>query len=630
MSISPVATLAQLPMWLLPVLAFVVPLAAAPMLADKFELAKATALKFSFVLVLLAVAARSTVDVGVFRTAPGMAALLYLGASALATIASFAPRTALFGSFDENKGLLTTALMVGCFFLASVWVRTESAFARLVQALVLAATTISVYAIAQQVRIDPIAWSIFLIDGRVVTATLGYPNSVGEFLVMSIPLTAWLAARSRGLQRDLPLWSLLLQLVALWLIQTRTAWVTLFAEAVIAVPIIFCMRRSVPRELATLVATTPLIASLIAAGMLLFVPAPRWPSDNPLLNRITEYRGSPLETRQELWKAAVRLVADRPLLGWGPDTFRLAYPSRRSVELDTLTNQVGRDDNAHNLLLQTSVSSGLSGLLTYVAVQIAVGLLLVRTMFGHDTPGVSGLRWAACALLLALISYQILFLFGRNRITTDWMSWLLGGSAVGLLLARPNMGWRLALAHRVGAVLLAFALVVDGALGLLADASFEAGLQASIEASNQALGPLRQAALVRPFEPAYHEGLAIQLLETARQTGDQALLADAVASFSTASALYSHRDAYAIMRLARAQVEADLAAGRASDTPLEHVRLALTLDPQNPLLFLLAADLAGRMDKPALAGEFLDAGRSRVRSEDARVLLDEVSARLGV
>jgi O-antigen ligase len=624
------ALLMPLSTWLLPALALLLPLAGGPLLADKFELPKVFVLTLGLVLVLAAVAARAVVDIGVLRLPAVRAALLFLGLNALATLASIEPRNAFFGSFDEDKGLLTLALMVGCFLLAATWVRTEEALARLVGGLALAAAIISLYSILQQVTVDPIAWSIGVADGRPVTATLGYPNSVGELLALSIPLTAWLAWQGRGLGRDLPLWSLLPQLVALWLTQARAAWLVVFAQAALLGPLVLCARWRLGRWPGTLLVLAPLAASLVVVVGLLFVPAPRWSSDDPILNRLGGYRGSPLESRQLRWWSTLELIADRPLLGWGPDSFALAYPVHRSAELDDLSNEVGREDNPHNLLLLTAVNSGLLGLAAYLAFQTAVVLVLLRAAFQQPAASEPDRRWAALALLLTLLSYQVLFLSGRNRVTTDWLAWLLNGAALGLFAPRLSWRWQLSGLRRLAPLLLAIGLLIEAVSGLLADAAFESGLQARTQSPDEALDSFRRAVLLRPFEPAYQQGLAVQLDALARSTGEATLFDEAVERFAAASSLYGQREAYTLMRLAQAELERDRAAGRRSDDPLDHAQRAIALDPRNPLLYLLAADLAGQLDRPALALEYLEAGRARIRSQDAQVLHDRVAERLGV
>src|SRR5207237_10300887 len=98
-------------------------------------------------------------------------------------------------------------------------------------------------------------------------------------------------------------------------------------------------------------------------------------------------RGSPLGTRLYLWRSSLAMIADRPLLGWGPDTFQLVYPGYRSTELDARAGAVGRDDAVHNALLRVAVSTGLVGVVAYLAVLVAVLLLLLTRAFEPRASG---------------------------------------------------------------------------------------------------------------------------------------------------------------------------------------------------------------------------------------------------
>ena len=67
-----------------------------------------------------------------------------------------------------------------------------------------------------------------------------------------------------------------------------------------------------------------------------------------------------------------------------------------------------------------------------------------------------------------------------------------------------------------------------------------------------------------------------------------------------------------------------------TDVPLEYVQQALGLDPQNPMLYALAAEMASQENRPALAREYWDAARVRAHSDDARQRVSEVARRLGI
>ena len=60
-------------------------------------------------------------------------------------------------------------------------------------------------------------------------------------------------------------------------------------------------------------------------------------------------------SRWELWRVAVGMILDHPLLGVGPDNFRMTYPSVIGV------SDADRSYHTHNLYLEVFVSVGIAG-----------------------------------------------------------------------------------------------------------------------------------------------------------------------------------------------------------------------------------------------------------------------------
>lgn len=68
--------------------------------------------------------------------------------------------------------------------------------------------------------------------------------------------------------------------------------------------------------------------------------------------------------RMQLWKAAIDLAKESPLLGWGPDNFRLRYGNKLGAELwDTKVR-------SNSLYLELLVGSGLIGLAAFIAMLV--------------------------------------------------------------------------------------------------------------------------------------------------------------------------------------------------------------------------------------------------------------------
>lgn len=581
-------------------------------------------------LALLALATRGRLAVGWPRSAAAAAAALFLGLNGLAALVSVEPRTALLGTYGHDQGLLTLVIEVGYFFLAAAWVRDEGSLARFSVALVATAALIGVYAIAQYHGIDPLGWVPPIGSARRTFGTVGNPNQLGELLALSLPLTGWLFGRARGYRRDLVLAAAGLQLVALVLSQARVAWFTVLLEAMVGGVVLASARRDAgwARRVGTVVA---LLMPAIAVGalvLLLAVPASATIAE-AVVGRVLA-RGETLQARQYIWRSAVAMIADRPWLGWGPDTFQLVYPAYRSPDLDALERVVGRDDAAHDVLLGVAVSAGLLGLAAYLALQLAVLRLLLLNLVRRAASGPGFRASAALPLLLIWTGYLLLFVFGQPRVLTDWLAWTVGGVAVGLFARRPERRLRLPRPAGLLSAALAGGLLLETASGLAADLAAgraRDSRQADLPAESVAL--LRRAVELRPFEPAYRQALGLSLAELGRRTGDATTLRASLDELSRASALSGQRDASVLALMADAVLDWEAATGATTATGQAYARRAIALDPLNPLLHASAAEVALRSGRPALARAHWEAARSRARSPDALARLGDVARLLG-
>jgi O-antigen ligase len=97
-------------------------------------------------------------------------------------------------------------------------------------------------------------------------------------------------------------------------------------------------------------------------------------------------------TRRELWGIALGMWRERPLLGFGPDSFRRLHGARAGqAHWDTRVY-------ANNLLLEAAATTGAAGLLTLAGALVAAGLRAFRrAAAGGDDAGLA-------ATLLALVA----------------------------------------------------------------------------------------------------------------------------------------------------------------------------------------------------------------------------------
>jgi len=113
--------------------------------------------------------------------------------------------------------------------------------------------------------------------------------------------------------------------------------------------------------------------------------------------------GGTVGTRIELYKGGVRLVGERPVLGWGLETYASQAARVRTLRLVQLESPSAFPDRPHNPQIYLAYATGLPGLALYAAVVISVLLGgFVRTRRAR-TPGAA----AAAGLLAGCLGYLV-------------------------------------------------------------------------------------------------------------------------------------------------------------------------------------------------------------------------------
>jgi len=131
------------------------------------------------------------------------------------------------------------------------------------------------------------------------------------------------------------------------------------------------------------------------------VVAPLVPTSEPLsgVTRFNELATDSSRARILITGVMLRASLDRPALGWGPGNTGSAYLANATAT-DISLAQRGIPD-AHDLILETLVTSGVVGLLTFLALLLLVALAIRRAW---RDPRVA---WAA-AIAIALFVFHLL------------------------------------------------------------------------------------------------------------------------------------------------------------------------------------------------------------------------------
>jgi O-antigen ligase/tetratricopeptide (TPR) repeat protein len=342
---------------------------------------------------------------------------LYLLANAVSAIFAVDPYVAAFGDEQRRLGLTFLLDMTLLYLAIASAFRDRSDAIILGGGILLAAAITVAYVIIQRLGLDPIYWSP---DSSRLFSTLGNSNIYGQFLSLVFGLGVGLFVGRSARDRLLGVVALAIALVALAVaavVATRgTALGVLGCLG--AAPFVFVrVRKSRIRGALAALALTSLATIALAAAV----------SGTPLGQRLhaTLEAGVQTEDRVALWRSAISAFADRPVLGWGPDGFRAAYPTYRPFDATRIYGLSYTADSAHNWLFQAMATTGALGALALLAMVIGFHAALWKS-------GVRRYPLVASAILVGAVGWWINGLVTVGMIGVDWWPWLSFGVTAAL------------------------------------------------------------------------------------------------------------------------------------------------------------------------------------------------------
>ncbi len=379
----------------------------------------------------------------------------------LATMLSISPSTSLWGEASRMDGSYTTFALLAYFLIVAWELRTAAQVHRIVWAIIVGSSLVSLLGIAEW-----LGWSPWLVQesgalrlgadiGERIVGTAGNATATGAYLVLTTALLVgkWLHLWARRVEQpsqQLSLWLvglgllLLAHLAALLFTLSRGPWVGLVVMMAVLVAILLVKNRR--WRMLGLAGLILVLGFLFQIGL----SQPSSPihslSDLPHLSRVEAITdlGRP---RALTWDATKNLIVNhpsvtstgdawnwaRPLVGYGPETLRMAFERVFPAELRHLSPNV-RVDRAHNIVLDLMATVGLLGLLAFGWVVgtffFYAGRLLKRTQRWEDQP-------LLAALAAAVAGYLVTQLVGISAQADQLVFWTLLAVMVALIRGIP-------------------------------------------------------------------------------------------------------------------------------------------------------------------------------------------------
>ena len=423
--------------WALLAMVFLVPVAMSnltflgfslPFTYDQFDIVKVSLLRVLGLIALGAWAWDLLRRGGKVRRTPvDWLILAFLAWVALTTVTSIHWPTALFGKPRRYEGLLSFVNYALIYFLVLQFADRAARVRALAKSLFFSSVIVAGYGVMQFIGWDPVRWGTLPFEANRAFSTYGNPDLLGGFLIFSVTVALGLALAEKNLVWRLVYWAGFgLNGLVLIVAFTRGAWIG-GAVGLALVGVVAWRHRAPLRRLDLIPAG---VSAALGAGIV-------WRSfsnTNDVMNigkrlaSIFEFGGGSGQTRTEIWQAGFAAIKERPILGWGADTFRLIFPRFKPVDYVRDAGGGSVADNAHDYPLQLAAGVGIPGMLMMYGIFVWAGVRSFRTVFGRSSDPqriVRGAFWAAAA------GYLMQLFVGLSVTGTTFLLW----TSLGVVLA---------------------------------------------------------------------------------------------------------------------------------------------------------------------------------------------------
>jgi O-antigen ligase len=519
------ATIAR---WGLRVAVFLLPLAFLPNIVDEFVLPKLLLARLliavSVVVLLVRWLRQGTVTWK--RTPLDLPLLAFIGSATLSTLFAINRNVAIFGTYDRWEGLLTIVTYGLVFWLAVQLLSGEADARGLTWSLLVSGYVIATVAILQS-AFGILGGGYFHGANNVIRpdVTLANPDFLGIFLAMLLPVAfAKLISRRPLTTRVLAANVVVVLFLGLLASFTRAAWI----GAIVGVVVVLVLRRGRFHVWPFVISASVLVVGFaIIAGSAAARPSSGASGIGPALiariASIADLKSGTSNERIATWGDTLPLIASRPILGYGPDTFGLVYPQFQRVNQNFVLW-----DKPHQDALGVAASQGIIGLLAYIWILVAVVRAFWRGRYQRG----------AVALFAGWVAYVASIQADFSWIPTALPFWLFVAASIVTWSPKLEPVRVAEFPRRIAVPVLAagsialIALLIPGVvLPYLADADYYA-TQATAD-SQQARALIGQARQFAPYESVY-----------ATEAGNYALNLDQNGNPATDADWVAAREAY--------------------------------------------------------------------------------------
>ncbi|MCL2492264.1 MAG: O-antigen ligase family protein [Coriobacteriia bacterium] len=363
------------------------------------------------------------------------------------TITSIEPMLSFLGKYRRYDGLWSFLLFVILMWVTWQYATEDHRIKQIMQVFSVSSVLVAGYGLLQALGLEPFSWGEMLFEANRSFSTYGNPNLLAGFLAFGIFINLGLAISENEQIPKVYYWvATLLNVMVSITAFSRSVWVASVVGLALFVLLTWRMRPPLQR-------IDYLFASSTFLGAAIFIIRSLG-STSKVMNfasRVTsifDFGAGSAVTRFQIWEAALEAIRQRPLLGWGPDTFRMVFRLFQPVGYNQAAGYRSVADNAHNYLLQVAAGIGILGVVLLYGVQLSIIVLSMRSLWmrpqldesetskkgkqraieRYDAEIGTHLRWIG--VLAAAVTYIVHLFFGISVPGVTFLLWI----AFGILM----------------------------------------------------------------------------------------------------------------------------------------------------------------------------------------------------
>lgn len=336
---------------------------------------------------------RKKFDFGnIFKSPLFFLLLLLITVFALTNALSSTSIVALHGTYSRGFGFIIE-LFLFTFTIYCALTLAGKNISKLLKVVFASGFLVALYSIFQKIGLDPFFdnFDTNIFAGRIFSF-LGNPSYLGQFMLLITIISGFLAvSEKKRTKKAIYIVGTLVFLSALFFSETRTALVGLaFAILLVSVKnfkqIISFFKRYKPALLIVLV---------FGAILITVLPNDRYSFSNLALRS--------LNSRLEIWDGTLDLIKEKPILGYGEETFYIYFPEIITKEFLTLEENINLSaDRIHNETLEILFSHGIFAVIIYLLI-----LVYLFKIFFKSKNKIAGLL--SLVIIINIIQNQLAF-----------------------------------------------------------------------------------------------------------------------------------------------------------------------------------------------------------------------------